>query len=189
MGRKVNVFAGATVPQPLVEELPQDAAWDEWSKAVEVHEAKFAPTAPASLPMKLGRETRYDATQPATLEELDARQAILEARREKFAPLSAPTRAPSELSLDEVLQEMRRANRVCLLQAQWTKLYVLLAQHRHGSARLPPPPLTGRVWDATPVMAKRMSFHAHLEWASMHGCLREVSAFLKEQPDDAWYCG
>ena len=95
MGRKVNVFSGATIPQPLVEELPQDAAWDEWSKAVEDHEAKFAPTAPASLSMKLGRETRYDATQPATLEEMDARMAL-----RPSAPAAAPARAPGQVSLD-----------------------------------------------------------------------------------------
>ncbi|MBC5766811.1 hypothetical protein [Ramlibacter albus] len=186
MSRKVNVFAGATIPQPLVEELPQDAAWDEWSKAVEDQEHKYAPTAPQSLPMKLGRDTRYEQTAPATLEELDA----LEARKAAAAAAVAPAPAKaSGLSLDEMIQSFRRENIVCLHQSYWTKMYVLLAQHRKGSARLPPPPLTGKVWDATPVTAKRMSFHAHLEWASMHGCLPDIYAFLKEMPSEAWFRG
>jgi hypothetical protein len=179
MSRKVNVFSGATIPQPLVQELPQEAAWDEWSKAVQDHEHKYAPTAPASLPMKLGSATLYAPTEAATLEELDARAAAQ-------AATAMPARPPGQVSLDELLQDLRRDNRVCPQQSQWTKLYVLLAQHRRGTTRLPPPPLTGKVWDATPATAKRTGFHAHLEWASMHGCLQEVNAFLRGLPEDAW---
>lgn len=185
MGRRVNVFGGATIPQPLVQELPQDAAWDEWSKAVEDHEAKYAPTAPASLPMTLREDARYDATEPATLEELDAREAARAAQATEPAPL---VRTPG-LSLDEVVHDALRDGRVCLKPSQWTKLYVLLAQYRSGTARLPPPPLTGRAWEATPPLAKRMSFHTHLEWASMHGCLAPVAEFIRSQPDDAWHKG
>jgi hypothetical protein len=150
MSRKVNVFGGATIPQPLVHELPQDAAWDEWSRALEDQENKFAPTAPAPLPR---------------------------------------SRMPGQVTLDDVLQQMRSDHAVCLHPGPWTKLYVLLAQRRQGTARLPPPPLTGKGWDSTSTQAKHMSFHAHLEWASTHGCLLQVHDFLSVQPQDAWYRG
>jgi hypothetical protein len=167
MGRSANVFGGETIPQPLVEELGQDDAWDEWSRAVQQQEVGFAPTAPAGL--------GFAATAPAALEQVPA-------------PRPAPTpAAPARLTLDRVMTEIRRNARVCPQPPQWMKLYVLLARFRSGDARMPAPPLSGAVWNAAPVSAKRMCFIEQLEWAEKHGCLKEVFELLQELKEDQWY--
>ena len=165
MGRSANVFGGETIPQPLVQELGQDDAWDEWSKAVQQQEVGCAPTAPA------GRGVA--ATSPGALE--------------PPAPPPPKPGAPAKLTLDRVMAEIRRNARVCPQPPQWMKLYVLLARYRSGNARMPAPPLSGAVWNASPVAAKRMCFIEQLEWADKHGCLKEVFELLQELKDDQWY--
>jgi hypothetical protein len=168
MGRSANVFGGETIPQPLVEELGQEDAWDEWSRAVQQQEVGFAPTAPAGL--------GFAPTAPAGLEPM--------ASPHRAAPTPA---APARLTLDKVMAEIRRNARVCPQPPQWMKLYVVLARYRSGDSRMPSPPLSGPVWNAAPVSAKRMCLIEQLEWADKQGCLQPVFELLQELKEDQWY--
>jgi hypothetical protein len=148
-------------------EMEGDAGWDEWNRAVQQEEVSFAATAPMSL--------EFPATQPAALSPT------------KPVPLPPPAKScGGEVTLDAVMQEARRNNRICPKPEKWMSMYALLAVHGKGAA-LPPAPLTGAVWDHTPAMPKRLCFIEHIEWAAANGCLPAVHAFLKSLADGDWH--
>ena len=91
-------------------------------------------------------------------------------------------------TLEDVLLEARRNNRVCPQPAKWQQLYQMLtvnSQQDAGSA-LPPPP-NGTAWLETPPLAKRMHFRDQVEWAATHQCIEDVLSFLKRLPESHWY--
>lgn len=159
-------------PMPLVKEIDGDAGWDEWERAVQHQDEGFAPTAPASLQAAHGAHSEWFATTQSS--SLPAAAAP-----------RAPARPRNEVTLDQVLQEARRDNRVCPKPDKWLSLYALLAANAKDAA-LPPPPLTGAVWERAPALPKRMCFIEHLEWAAAQGCLTVVLAFVKSLADDDW---
>jgi hypothetical protein len=159
---------------PIVKEMEGDAAWDEWNRVVQQEEAGFAPTAPASLEAGHGaKASAFAATQPAALEPA-------------AAPAPPPKPKPRELTLEQVLQEARRDNRVCPKPEKWLSMYALLAA-RSAGAPLPPAPLTGEVWNRTPTTPKRMCFVEHVEWAAAQGLLPAVHEFLKSLGEKDWH--
>jgi hypothetical protein len=95
--------------------------------------------------------------------------------------------APVEVTLYEVMAEVRRDNRVCPQPTRWLEFYRLLQDGAQGRP-LPSPPLSGSAWLATPAMAKRQCFHEQVEWASANGCLQAVYGFLKSLPPADWHC-
>ncbi|MBI2768071.1 MAG: hypothetical protein HYX47_00470 [Burkholderiales bacterium] len=103
-------------------------------------------------------------------------------RREAPARPQAPQRKAT--TVEEVILESRRSNRVCPLPARWVQLYEMLPGKTHNQ---PPPPITGPAWRATPSMSKRMCMRDHIEWAGQHGGLDEVMAFLKMLPEEQWH--
>jgi hypothetical protein len=161
-----------SAPAPLVREIEGEAAWDEWSRAVQQQDAGFAPTAPASLEAAGGKSQAFAPTQPTPLQAAAA------------AP--PPPKPRAELTLEQVVHEARRNNRVCPKPAKWQSMYALLAASA-TTAPLPPPPLTGAVWEHTPAMPKRMCFIEHIEWAAAHGCLPAVHAFIKALGENDWH--
>ena len=162
-----------SAPMPVVKEMEGEAGWDEWERAVQHQEEGFAPTAPASLQAAHGTHREwFAATQPSPLQ--------------PAAPTPAPARPRNELTLEQVLQEARRNNRICPKPDKWMSMYALLAANAK-EASLPPPPLTGVVWERTPAMPKRMSFIEHVEWAAANGCLPAVHAFLKSLKEADWH--
>lgn len=99
----------------------------------------------------------------------------------------SPPRARAGLSLQEVMVEARRFNRVCPKPAQWQQFYELLAAAGPGAKRGPPFPITGAAWSATPSMPKRMCLRDQLEWAEAHEALAPAMAFLKSLPEAQWH--
>lgn len=160
-----------SAPMPIAREIEGDAGWDEWSRVVQQQDAEFAPTAPATLAAG-GRREAFAPTQPSALQPAST-----------AAPVAKPR---NELTLEQVVQEARRNSRVCPKPAKWQSMYALLAANAK-SAALPPPPLTGAVWERTPVMPKRMCFLEHLEWAAAQGCLPAVYAFMQSLGENDWH--
>jgi hypothetical protein len=168
---------GDPIPAPEAVERNSATDWAAFSELSARHDAGFAPTAPASLHMRLSDEDRpYAATVPAGLQALP----------EGMAPDQVP--AQGELTLEDVLAEARRNNRVCPSQDQWNLLYELLPGKTRRFGRIQPtPPLTGRAWTATPDLAKRMALREHIEWAAAHNCLEDIMDFLTQLPEDQWH--
>lgn len=135
----------------------------------------FAETEPITLPMvPPGQESAFAETEPVPL--ADVRPARSE-------PLSL---APIEVSLYEVSALARRDDRVCPQPTPWMAFFALLKEHARGGA-LPPEPLIGSAWAATPPLAKRMCFQEQLQWAERHRCLQAAYAFLKALRDGDWH--
>jgi hypothetical protein len=167
---------GDPVPVPDAIEDDSDTAWAMWSEAAAKHEARFADTAPASMPMS-ARNASYAKTEPAPLAQGSIRK-----------PFSGSPRTAEILSIDDVIVEARRNNRVCPQPEIWQQLHDMLgatASAVHGGQVQPP--LTGAAWNRTPALAKRMCFRDQLEWADVHGCLQPVMTFLRGLPEEQWY--
>lgn len=148
----------ATAPAAL--ELDSPTAWAEFERLSK------QPTQPD--------DPAYAATEPAP---------IAPAVREAPAPALTPLRAA--LTLQEVLVEARRYNRICPKPAAWQHLHDLLAGA--GPLRRPvPQPLSGRAWQETGAMQKRMCLRDQIEWAEEHGRLPLVMDFFEGLGEGDW---
>lgn len=156
---------------PEAHELGKDTGWALWSDAVGKAEPPFAPTQPAAVPAAMAGDDPRDArTEPAPMEAL--------------APAAA---APAAPTLDSLLQEVRRGNRVCPLPTAWVEVYTILQRHAGALGEEPPvPPPTGKAWKPTPPLAKRAILRQQLEWAAAHGCLDAMHTALLAIPDADW---
>jgi hypothetical protein len=136
----------------------------------------FPDTEPLStLPMALpGDEGAYAPTEPLPLANV----------RSVAPPVLAL--APLEITLYDLMAEIRKDNRVCPLPSRWLEFYRLLEQLSAG-ARLPSPPLVGSAWAATPSSAKRMCFREQVEWAAANNCMNAAHVFLKKMTEAEWH--
>ncbi|TFY96908.1 hypothetical protein [Ramlibacter rhizophilus] len=102
-------------------------------------------------------------------------------------PSAAPRGRPAApVTVNAVMVEARRYNRVCPKPPAWQRLHELLAAHT-GQGQPPPLSLTGPVWQATSAMPKRMALRDQIEWAETRGLLPAVLDFLKALPEDQWH--
>ena len=170
---------GDAIPVPEAVERNTDTDWALFSDLAAKQEARFAETAPASLPMALSDEERgYAGTVPAAL---GPRGAAAE-------DIPRPKPAAKAPTVDEVMALVRRNNRVCPIPARWLQLYNLLPGKRHNPLGWqPPPPLTGPAWAGTPPLSKRMCLRDHIEWAATHGALQAVYSYLETLPEAEWH--
>lgn len=91
-------------------------------------------------------------------------------------------------SLEELLAEIQKNNRVCPQPQRWQQLFDMLPnKHRTGAGLEPSPPLVLAAWWDAPAMSKMLRLREHIDWAASHGCLEEVSLFLRELPEDQWH--
>jgi hypothetical protein len=126
--------------------------------------------------LSAGQEARYAATEPAGLMHQ--------------TPAAAPVAASKpQITVDAVMLEARRNNRVCPLPLQWKALYELLPVRTGGDGRREPtPPIaTVAAWRATPPLSKRMCLREQVEWAASHGCLEAVASFIFGMQEDEWH--
>jgi hypothetical protein len=113
-------------------------------------------------------DTGFAATEPATL-----------------ANGVMPASAPAEpVTLDQVMVEARRLNRVCPKPLQWVRMYALLTDRQPGS---PSAPLHGRTWNETSSLGKRMVLREQIEWAAARGGLDAVMAYLSGLSEQDWH--
>ena len=87
------------------------------------------------------------------------------------------------LTMEEVIFEARRNNRVCPMPSQWRRLQDLLRQQ--GGAE-PPAPIGVAAWRSTSSLNKRLCLRNQVEWAGEHRMLDAMFAFLRELPEDKW---
>ena len=91
-------------------------------------------------------------------------------------------------TIEEVLSEIQRDNRVCPKPQKWQELYDMLPnKKRKGSGWEPALPLILAAWWDTPAISKMLRLREHVEWAAAHGCLGEVYSFLRELPEEQWH--
>ena len=129
----------------------------------------------------------FEATAQGDMAALDSAYA-----RTEPSPLASAGHAaggsPRGITVEDVLLEARRNNRVCPLPPHWVQLYEMLPdKKRTARGWEPAPPITGPAWVTTPSMPKRMFLRDHIEWAAAHGALDAVMAFLKSLPEDQWH--
>jgi hypothetical protein len=97
------------------------------------------------------------------------------------APASAPA---SGVSLDDVLLEVRRNNRVCPLPAIWKQVWDYLP---NKGTTLSEVPATAAEWARLPPLQKRSRLREHLEFAASQGVLQQVYDALRKLPEDRWH--
>ena len=90
------------------------------------------------------------------------------------------------VSLEEVLEEAQKNDRVCPLPLKWLDLYRLLPNKKgKGTDREPASPLVLGGW-SSPVKYKRLRLREHIEWASEHNCLDTIYEFMKNLKEEEW---
>lgn len=102
----------------------------------------------------------------------------------RLETLRAAPRAAGGLTLEQVMLEVRRNNRVCPAPAVWQKLFDYLP---NKTPELPPVPASRVEWDLLPPLQKRSRLRQHIEWAAAQGVLRQVHEALKALPENRWH--
>lgn len=92
-------------------------------------------------------------------------------------------RANGSVSVDDVMAEARRFNRICPVESEWLRLQAILTEYGGSEA---PGAVQGAALRRLPPLARRMAVRDQVEWAASRGCLREVYAFLAALPEDRW---
>jgi hypothetical protein len=87
------------------------------------------------------------------------------------------------LTVQDVMTEARRHNRMAPLEPHWQRLCDLL--HKATGSQ-PPPPMTPRESAGTPPLAKRIRVRDQVEWAAQHGQLSAVLGFFRSLREDDW---
>jgi hypothetical protein len=113
------------------------------------------------------QEQGFKSTEPSTL-----------------PPPKAASGPAGLLSVDDVMQEVRRNNRLCPKPLVWQRLYEWLP---HKGPGLPGVPATRAEWDQLSPMHKRSRLREHIEWAAMQGVLQKVHEALKALPEERWH--
>ena len=92
--------------------------------------------------------------------------------------------ANDHVTVDDVLVEARRNNRVCPLPAIWQRLYAYLPNTGPHLAKVP---ATHAEWAQVPALQKRARLREHIEWAASQGVLKQVYEALKKLPENRWH--
>jgi len=92
------------------------------------------------------------------------------------------------ITLEEVLIETQKNNRVCPQPQKWHQLYEMLPdKKRSGTGWEPSLPLILGAWSDTPAMSKMLRLREHIEWAKDHECLHSIFTFLVNLPESEWH--
>ena len=77
---------------------------------------------------------------------------------------------------------------MCPLPDAWCALYDLLPGRRSDLyGAIPASPLVMDAWDRSTDEDKRERLREHLQWASEHGALPELHAYLAMLPESRWH--
>lgn len=91
-------------------------------------------------------------------------------------------RSGQAMTVQAVMAEARRNNRVCPVEAEWQRLHQLLLA-AGGDA---PAPLTGSELRRTAPLARRIRLRDQVEWAAQHGLLGDTLKFITALPEEHW---
>lgn len=91
-------------------------------------------------------------------------------------------------SLEELFAYCRANRRVCPVPMKWNDLYRMLPNARQEGAGWKPalPLILGAGWHASDE-EKQQRLAEHLAWASDHGALEKVTAFLRGLSEEEWH--
>ena len=130
-------------------------------------------------------ETTSD-TSWAMFQALDGQQqrGFEKTRPTSLAVPSDHPAASEDVTIDDVLVEARRNNRVCPMPAIWQRLYAYLP---NTGPHLSAVPATHAEWSQVPSLQKRARLREHIEWAASQGVLRQVYEALKKLPENRWH--
>lgn len=174
---------GERLPTPQVVEADTDSAWALF-KALQDGDAKgYEDTSPPSESGKItttpgGLPARRDHPRFADTEPFD---------KSMLAPMRSGAATAPIATLESVMVEVRRNNRVCPQLLQWQALFGLLLDKARALGKSPPPPpVSSSAWDATPPLSKRLLLRKQVEWAHAGGCLPEVDAYLRRLTEEQW---
>lgn len=93
-------------------------------------------------------------------------------------------------TLDDVLREATRDDRVCPKPDHWNRLWEMLPdRQRQGLGWEPPLPLILAAWWESSDSAKRERLDLHIRWAQEHGALDQVAAFIFSLKPEDWHKG
>lgn len=87
------------------------------------------------------------------------------------------------LTVDDVMVEARRLNRICPMEPQWSRLCSIL---RDAVGLEPPAAICGAEARSTPKLTKRIRVRDQVEWAAQNGVLQLMAAFVSALPEDQW---
>jgi hypothetical protein len=97
-----------------------------------------------------------------------------------ITPLTEAQKQPAGgYSVQEVMAEARRNNRVCPKEHEWQQLHAVLGRDA-------PAPLTGTELKKTPPLLRRIRLRDQVEWAAQKEQLVEVMDFLQRLREDQW---
>jgi hypothetical protein len=92
------------------------------------------------------------------------------------------------ITLQQVLDEAGKHNRVCLQPRKWNELYEMLPdKKRKGIDWEPALPLILAAWWDTPAISKMLRLREHIHWAADHGRLTDIYDFLQALPEGDWH--
>lgn len=167
---------GDLIPKPEVVEREGDSAWAMFKELADQHDAKFADTVIGGPVAPFAPSTQDPAYAPT-------KPMGLPSTKDSERPAPIP-----KLTLDIVMVEARRKNRVCPRPRRWQQLYDLLPNKQvvNGQAQ-PAPPVIGASWNSVAPLGKRLCFREHLEWAERHGVLIQVFALMKSLTEEEWF--
>ena len=90
--------------------------------------------------------------------------------------------------LEESLAFSQAERRVCPQPQRWNELWELLPERKRvGAGWEPSLPLILGAWWHTSDVEKRERFLSHIRWASEHGELSKVAAFIKSLGPEQWH--
>jgi hypothetical protein len=164
---------GDPLPVPEAVHSDGDTAWELWNEVAGQHDRRFAPTAPMTESPAAPRpgDPAWAKTQPAS----------------RSLPLPRQKRERPLFTLEAAMLVARRNNRVCPRPERWTAFSALLPPLETARGELQPPaPVTGRAWEVTPPLTKRLHFREQIEWAERAGVLEPVMAFLQSMAEEEW---
>jgi hypothetical protein len=92
------------------------------------------------------------------------------------------------VTLDDVLTEAKKNNRICPQPDKWNELYNILPDKvREGSGWKPSLSLILAAWHDTPHLLKILRLKEHIEWAADHGQVDTIYQFLINLKEEEWY--
>lgn len=90
------------------------------------------------------------------------------------------------VSKDEVINEIKKLDRVCPMPPEWDALYkILIKRTQKGVDQDPPVPLILAAWH-TPALMKMIILEEQILWAEDKGILNEVYDFLCSLDESNW---
>ncbi len=93
------------------------------------------------------------------------------------------------VTLEKVLEEVQKNNRVCPNPQKCNQLYQMLPNKKQNidGGWEPAVPLILAAWYEATALDKTYRFRQHLEWASEYNCLTEVFDLIQNLTEEDWH--